>query len=841
MDGNWIRKPKGETSVVFVHGIFSDGEKCWTHNNGTYWPNLLKDEKGLETLGIYVFSYKTGFFSRDYNLSDAVDSLKEHLRTDEVIKSKRIIFVCHSMGGIVVRKYIVDRAPHELMKNNIDLGLFLIASPSLGSEYANWLKPLAKLLKNSHGDALRFHKKNAWLKDLDNNFFNIKESGRPAIHGKELIEDKPIVFKKFNILKRVVEPISGARYFGNPFKVPDSDHLSIATPENDQSTQHGLLCTFIKDLPLLSTPKREVLHHEPIGSQSPQKSLIHSIPHRRNPYFTGRDSILENLQNALTAQKTAAVTQAINGLGGIGKTQIAVEYFYRFKEKYNVVWWLKSEDRTTLSNDYVRLATELHLPECEVPDQSIVIDAVKKWLDKNNHWLLIFDNANLPGDLHPFIPSGQSGHIIITSRHKEWGNVANNFPLSDFERNESIDFLCKRTKSKDRTSANELAELLGDLPLALAQAAGYIVSTPSTVIEYISLFKAHRGKLLKRKDSESQYPDSVSTTWSLSLNQAKNMTPLAEELLKLITFFAPENIPRKLLRDGMTRLQQIDELGFNDAVGALYSNSLIEATPDTVSVHRLVQVVTSEQIEINEKKQYIQTAVQVMDEAFSSLPAQPNDVRSWTHCALLLPHAITVISKAAETTTLSSDLGSLMNWCGMYLRGRARYAEAEPMYRRALEINESQFGVDHPSVATSLNNLAELLRAQGKYAEAEPMHRRALEINESQLGVDHPSVATSLNNLAELLREQGKYAEAEPMHRRALEIKESQLEADHPSIATSLNNLALLLEAQGKYAEAEPMYRRALTILENVFGNDHPNTITLRKNLELFLEEQKKR
>ena len=247
MQGEWVREQKNGSSVVFVHGILSSGETCWRHKNGSYWPDLLKNESGLDELGIYVFTYQTGVFSGNYRLGDAVDSLKEHMRLDGLFDNRRIIFVCHSMGGIVVRKFLVERQA-ELIEGKTEIGLFLVASPSLGSSYANWLSPLAQFFGHSQAAALRFQQENAWLNDLDKEFQNMKEAGRLKIKGKELIEDKfPILGQK-----QVVEPFSGARYFGEPYKVPQSDHFSIAKPLDEKAIQHRMLCQFIKRL----TPKQ---------------------------------------------------------------------------------------------------------------------------------------------------------------------------------------------------------------------------------------------------------------------------------------------------------------------------------------------------------------------------------------------------------------------------------------------------------------------------------------------------------------------------------------------------------------------------------------------------------
>jgi hypothetical protein len=243
MKGVWVRRPQGSAVAVFVHGLNSSGQRCWQHDNGSYWPELLERERApqLKGIGIYVFTYQTDVFSGSFLLSNVVDSLKEHMRLEGVLACAQLVFVCHSMGGIVVRKFIVER---EADLVNKALGLFLVASPSLGSSYANWLAPLSKFLGHAQADALRFAQNNAWLNDLDKQFLNLKEAERLTILGKELVEDKFVVLPQL-LRKQVVEPFSGARYFAESYKVPGSDHFSIAKPENDQAIQHRQLCDFL--------------------------------------------------------------------------------------------------------------------------------------------------------------------------------------------------------------------------------------------------------------------------------------------------------------------------------------------------------------------------------------------------------------------------------------------------------------------------------------------------------------------------------------------------------------------------------------------------------------------
>lgn len=257
MHGEWLKKPTGSISVVFVHGILSSGEKCWRHANGTYWPELLNQDPDLASLGIYIYNYQTGFASGSYSLSNVVDDLKERIFTlDGVADSKKIVFVCHSMGGIVVRKFIVERV-NDFLDRKIEIGLYLVASPSLGSHYANWLEPIAQFAGHEQAKALTFTQANQWLNDLDKTFINLKESKRLSIHGKELLEDKFITLTNL-FRKQVVEPFSGARYFGESFKVAGSDHFTIAKPKNNSSDQHRLLKAFILGM----NPKRQTVTYQ---------------------------------------------------------------------------------------------------------------------------------------------------------------------------------------------------------------------------------------------------------------------------------------------------------------------------------------------------------------------------------------------------------------------------------------------------------------------------------------------------------------------------------------------------------------------------------------------------
>jgi len=279
MDGTWVRLPQaGAGVVIFVHGILSSGETCWKHPNGTYWPTLLSEDQTLSDLGIYVYTYQTSATSGYYSVSDVVGDLKERLKGAQVGQGTiwqgggPMLFVCHSMGGIVARKLIV-RSQVELIELGARIGLFLVASPSLGSSYANWVQAIARAAGNTQAIALKFAQDNQWLNELDAEFQTLKESARIPIVGRELQEDKFIIHRLFRFFPQIVVPHSAHRYFGDPLKVTHSDHFSISKPADRNAIAHQALVRFLREAStLLASPASRPLAGAGTIATSSQKA-----------------------------------------------------------------------------------------------------------------------------------------------------------------------------------------------------------------------------------------------------------------------------------------------------------------------------------------------------------------------------------------------------------------------------------------------------------------------------------------------------------------------------------------------------------------------------------------
>ncbi len=552
---------------------------------------------------------------------------------------------------------------------------------------------------------------------------------------------------------------------------------------------------------------------------------IFSVRYARNPNFTGRESLLEAVREALEGGEAAALTQAIVGLGGVGKTQLALEYAYRHREDYEVVWWVRSEEAARLTDDFCRLAQSLNLREKDQTDQRIVTEAVRRWLEREGGWLLVFDNVPDRTALKDCLPQGGDGHVLITSRDQQWREVAQPLPVPVWPRDESIEFLRTRTGRKDEEDEafGELAEELGDLPLALEQAAAYIEGAGVSVGDYLQLFRTRRSELWQEESAPDEYPETVGTTWSMAFEASREEEPAAAALLDILAFLAPDDIPRDLLAKVVK-----DELALNRAITALRHYSLITAEGDALSIHRLVQAVTRDRLSEEEKGQWAAAAVRLLGTAF---PFKEDDPATWPASGRLLPHALAAAGHAEMLDVASVESGRLLNEAGGYLRVRAEFAAAKTVCERALTIAEKTYGPDHPTVATRVNNLGAVLRAMGDLKGAREHFERALAIDEKAYGPEHPKVAIRVNNLGSVLHDMGDLTGAKECFERALAIDEKAYGQDHPDVATDVNNLGSVLYDMGDLTGAKEHYERALAIDEKVYGPEHPTVATDVTNL----------
>jgi Tfp pilus assembly protein PilF len=567
----------------------------------------------------------------------------------------------------------------------------------------------------------------------------------------------------------------------------DSEHIPLVLRRYQHFplyTEHGYeeLYRLLTNQPRAKKPVLGRLRALPAQDRKPDY-LYWNLP-PRNPFFTGRDEYLKALEHALTHGGAAALTQprAISGLGGIGKTQTGIEYAYRHRDQYRAVLWSRADSRDALVSGFTAIASLLDLPERDERDANVAAEAVRRWLERQTGWLLILDNVeDLVGVAQPFLPASGTGHVLITTRLQATGAMAQSVELEKMEPEEGALFLLRRAKliapeapleaasEADRKLSREITEEVAGLPLALDQAAAYIEETPSTPAKYLKLYRTEGAALRARRGGLATDHDSVTITFSLAFVQVEKANPAAADLLRVCAYLAPDAIPEEIFTQGGKELGESlaqaagNPLAWDAVLEAAGRFRLIHrnAANDTLNIHRLVQEVLKDGMDASTRRVRAERVVQALNKVFPFPQFQ-----NWPQCERLIPHAI-VAGRLVEDFGLDSVAASrLLNRSGLYLDDRARYAEAEPLYQRALAIREKALGADHPDTATSLNNLATLYYHQGRSGEAEPLYRRTLAIREKAQGPDHPSTILSVGNYARFLRERGRPAEAEKLEAR---------------------------------------------------------------------------
>lgn len=563
------------------------------------------------------------------------------------------------------------------------------------------------------------------------------------------------------------------------------------------------------------------------------------------PDFTGRVDELDKLRQLFDARATGTAIVAIHGLGGVGKTQLALRYARSCAADYDVVWWLRAEQPATLATDFADLAAELRLPGRGEPDQRAAIEAVKHWLARSARWLLVFDSVHEPRDLDPYLVPGAPGQVLITSRHASWPGIAK-LHLRELRREDSVSLLLSRSGVRDRTTkdhtaaAGSLAEALGDLPLALAQAAAFMEEHAIGVDEYLALFRERQEELMRR-GAESGTAPTVATTWDIAFRQLSARAPAAAEMLALCAFLAPDDIPRDGLREGdrvcppALAAALRDPIALGDQVAALRRYSLIDAQDDALVVHRLVQSVVRERLSDDERRAWAERAVWLVSQAF---PQDLEDPAVWPKCKRWLPHARVVAERAGAAGVAQEAIEGLYHRAAKYSRYAGAFAEARELFHRAIALAVPIGGAESHEVGTLYRGLARTLEREGSFAEARRLAEGALAIHIASVGPEHESVARDHHCLMTICRQLGEGAEVDRHLLRMIAIYEKIYGEDAPQLIVLLNDRGFILRERGDLEGARELLERALRIGEATLGRDDPDVATFHSNLATVLEQQ---
>lgn len=573
-------------------------------------------------------------------------------------------------------------------------------------------------------------------------------------------------------------------------------------------------------------------------TEIPSADRLWEVPYSRNPHFSGRENYLTELRKRFTADQPQGKHQVLYGLGGMGKSQIALEYAHRYKEHYTLVWWLPAEDPTALGLAFSRLGRAIGLkfgPEVSLDE---VRHRCRRVLGQLSDWLIIFDNALRPADIQNYLPLQRSGHVLITSQTAEWGDLAHPVPVRAMERSESVEFLHKRIHQQDTNDlAAKLAQTLGDLPLALEQAAAVMEETGASYSSYLRRFETHWAELLQRGAAASaEHPDSLGMTLELSFRQVEEDSPPSAALLYFASFLSSENVPKSFIQTSVELLPPPLSSGvmvdLDKTIEPLSRYSLIESSAETIAVHRLVSALTRRRLTADEQSKWCIAAAKAVAAMYRYNSDEPS---TWPTFAEGLPHVLATAQHAQQLGVVPDVVADLLSNAGRYLLKQGRSAEARGVLERAIDVTRRVYGNNHPRTSDAANNLGRVLQRLGDLPRASENFGLSLQIDQKVYGQNDPRVATVANNYGMCLLASKDYAAAEHHFQWALSVYESHYGPEHPKIASVLNNLGCALRDSGHTDSAREVFVRGLSLAEASYAQDHPTTASLLYNMGQLL------
>lgn len=578
---------------------------------------------------------------------------------------------------------------------------------------------------------------------------------------------------------------------------------------------------------------------EPAGPRFPPDppAVWGGVP-RRNSRFTGRDETLAAVHDLLRATGTRPGRVVLHGMPGIGKTQLALEYVYRFGSDYDVVWWVPAERRAAFRQQLADLAPELGLSTGAEYGERLraVRDALRRG-EPHPRWLLVLDGADDPEQIQDLVPTGP-GHVLITSRNPEWtehGCAALDVPPYTLQ--ESVAFVRRRAPRLTREEAARLAGALDGLPLLLDQAAGWLSESAMRVEEYIALLEEGAEQDVLRVSAD--FPVAFRTAWSLLLNRLRETAPEAVELLDLCCFFAPGaipvpllgSVPPEVLPERLARLMNDPEL-WNGALRRLRRFSVIRVesrgTEESVHLHRMVHQIIRKDLPERERRALAEGAARALAAAD---PGDPSDPRHWPAYAALTTH----LEWAEVLDSTDPRVHQLVLNCLRYMYLSGEYGSGIRFAAPAMRSWESALGAADPRIWALRHHYANLLRALGDYRSSERVERAtadSLAAERGELDLDHLRAA---GGLAADLRGLGRYQEAVELSASILERDRRLLGAEDPRTLNAQNNLAVSLRLVGRYGDALALDEHCLELRRAVLSPDAPPALYSELNLAMDL------
>lgn len=605
----------------------------------------------------------------------------------------------------------------------------------------------------------------------------------------------------------------------------------------------------------------------------------------RNKNFTGRKDILQRMRRGTSSKITVVLPEdplptALRGLGGVGKTAIAIEYAHLFRSDYDVVWWIPSEQQPLVRSSLAALALRLGLPEAMASGiegaMTAALDALRRG-HPYHRWLLIFDNADQPEDFRDYIPHGP-GDVLITSRNPAWQATADTVQVDVFSRPESKEFLSKRAPMTSESDTGRLAERLGDLPLALDQAGAMLAETAMPVDEYLGLLDEKITQIMA-EGKPAEYPTSVTAAWSLSVTKVREQLPQAQDLLRCCAFFGPDPIPRDVFRRGTqatgTRVSDLmaDPILLARAIRELGRYALVTISGRAISVHRLVQALLRDELDEDAQSQYRHDVHAILAAA---APADPADDRQWPTYRGLLPHVTSDATDMAGSRDpdvrdfvlnmmrylyLSGDVASCLaltklcinRWTadsspddravlgakrhyGDVLRQNGQYSDAYQVVEETLGSARKAVGERDRLTLALRNAFGGDLRARGNFNRALVLDKETQVLHQDTFGPNDPQTLRIITNLGNDYGLNSDYDRAEELCRRAhILMSQSASPVSATEVLISWYTLAWAVRMQGRYPEARDVGEEAWDYGKERLGPDHFATLRAAVGLSVAL------
>ncbi|KAF2182136.1 hypothetical protein K469DRAFT_669907 [Zopfia rhizophila CBS 207.26] len=589
-----------------------------------------------------------------------------------------------------------------------------------------------------------------------------------------------------------------------------------------------------------------------------------TVPFRRDRDFVHHE-ILSEIQRRCS-QPASRV--ALVGLGGVGKSQLAIEYSYQVRESSPDKWvfWVHASSVARFEEGYRKIAERARIAGLDNPEADI-LRLVNSWLsdEANGRWFMIVDNADdasvfsYPADksktgdnsntaaladaLSEFLPQSQNGSILVTSRSQDaafkiTGDTRDIIMVDPMDEGLAIDLLCRKLQGNfNKDDARRLLHALDYMPLAITQAAASINKrsphiTLSKYLQDLQKSDTDRAKVLNKRVTDTRRDgkasNSIIATWQISFEDIRKERPSASQLLSLMCLFDRQGIPKSLLD---RHYQELDEIegDFEDDIYILYSYSLIGTNVDATEfeMHQLVQFSTKTWLDLRgELEKWKEKFISIMDQEFPV-----GEYENWTICQKLFPHVEETLKYRPVNQDYLAEWASILFNAAWYADDKGDYVTAEKMNRQALDAYEKALGLEHPSTLSNMANLASTFWNQGRWKEAEELEVQVMETRKRVFGVEHPDTLTSMANLASTYRNQGRWKEAEELQAKEWELCKTVLGAEHPDTLISMTNLAFIFKAQGRDKRALTLMEDCVQMRERILGADHPFTTSSQATL----------